>query len=294
MILSPTPQDAWLFKVLDLHPGQHVLEIGTGSGDVTGLLASLVGENGQVVSIAIHETLAHQTRRILEERRIQNVHIVQGDGFSGYPAEALYDRIVAMGSVRALPFPWLEQLAPGGVLVANLVGNLASVFLRLVRQRTAGRGIFLPVEGKRLAELHATTPFIFPEPPEELYAHPLVQEDPVTFDLPTLLANEAFLFFLQCELPHLHRYWHSSGSNATGTIHLFDLALNASLTGQTHEDSWMVRVYGDSTIWEQTERCYYRWQQRGHPRPVDFHFHMRAGKEYILYPATGEVWMVPM
>ena len=294
MILFPAPQDAWLFKALDLHPGQHVLEIGTGSGDVTALLASLVGENGQVVSIAIHETLASLTRRILEERKIQNVHIVQGDGFSCYPAEARYDRIVAMGSVRAIPFAWLEQLAPGGVLVANLVGNLASVFLRLVRQRTAGRGIFLPVERKRFAELHATTPFILPEPPEELYAHPLVQEYPVTFDLPTLLANEAFLFFLQCELPHLHRYGRSSGLNATETVQLFDPVLNASLTSQTREDNWIVRVCGDSAIWEQIERCYYRWQQRGHPRPVDFHFHMRAGKEYILYPATGEVWMVPM
>ena len=232
MILSPAPQDAWLFEALDLHPGQHVLQIGTGSGDVTTPLSSLVGENGQVVSVATLEAQAHQARRFLAERTIQNVHIVQGDGFSGYPSEAPYDRIVAMESVRTVPFAWLEQLVPGGVLVANLAGNLASVFLLLIRQRTAGRWIFLPVEGKRFGELHSATPLILPDAPEELSAHSPVQEYTVAFDLLTLLANSAFLFFLQCELSHLHRYWRGFEASNAGTVYLFDPDLHNNLSGK--------------------------------------------------------------
>jgi protein-L-isoaspartate(D-aspartate) O-methyltransferase len=294
MALSPAPKDAVLLEALDLHPGQRVLEIGTGSGDMTSLLASLVGENGLVISIEINEMSAHRVRLSLEEHGVSNVRVYHADGFPGYPSEAPYDRIIAHGSVRWIPFTWFEQLAPSGVLVGNLIGNLASVFLRLIKRHKSGHGKFLPIEGKCFVELYPETPLSTPYPPESFYTHSPVQEYAVAFDLSSLLENEAFLFFLQCELPHLQRYWRGSGSNDAHNAYLFDPILNASITAQTRDDTFIVRVYGNTAIWEQTERCYSRWQQRGHPRPVDFHFHMRAGKEYILYPATGEVWMLPM
>ncbi|HLJ34186.1 MAG TPA: hypothetical protein VKU38_11065 [Ktedonobacteraceae bacterium] len=263
MALFPAPHDAALLAALDVHPGQRVLEIGMGSADTTARIASLIGDNGLVVSLALHEEMAYLTCRSLEERGVQNVSAYRMDGVSGYPAQAPYDRIIAYGSVCKVPLTWLEQLAPGGVLVGNLSGNLASVFLRLIKGKgqTSGRGIFLPLEGHFPVALDHVTTLTSPSSPEEVLAHMPVQEYVATLDVPSLLKNEAFLFFLQCEMPQLRRYWRDSGASDARNILLFDPVLNASFSSETRDDTCIVRVSGDPALWEQIERCYYRWQQ---------------------------------
>jgi len=91
-----------------------VLEIGTGSGYQTMILALLAR---QVVSIEQHEGLAASARRRLEDFAVDNVKIVTGDGTLGYPDDAPYDRILVTAGAPRVPQALLDQLADPGRLI---------------------------------------------------------------------------------------------------------------------------------------------------------------------------------
>lgn len=108
---------ALMTELLNLSGHERVLEIGTGSGYQTAILAQLAAE---VVSIERHAELSAQAQRVLAELGYSNVQLVVGDGTLGWPARAPYDRIlVAAGAPTVPPALW-EQLAEGGILVIPL------------------------------------------------------------------------------------------------------------------------------------------------------------------------------
>src|SRR5207245_655059 len=79
-----------MLAALELAPTDKVLEVGTGSGYVTALLAELAA---QVISVERHATLAAEAQRTLDALGYRNVKVVVGDGTQGFPAEAPYDAI---------------------------------------------------------------------------------------------------------------------------------------------------------------------------------------------------------
>src|SRR5688572_23981408 len=85
---------AVMTAALALHGGERVLEIGTGSGYQTAILADLVGPRGFVVSIERHATLAGGAAAILVDLGYANATVHVGDGSTGWPAGAPYDRII--------------------------------------------------------------------------------------------------------------------------------------------------------------------------------------------------------
>jgi protein-L-isoaspartate(D-aspartate) O-methyltransferase len=92
-----------------------VLEIGTGCGYQTAVLAPLVSYVYSVERIA---ALLERARSRLKELGIRNVHLRHGDGFQGWAAHAPYDAILMAAAPLALPAVLFEQLAPGGRLIA--------------------------------------------------------------------------------------------------------------------------------------------------------------------------------
>lgn len=95
-------------------PTDRALEVGTGYGFQTALLAHLVGE---VVSIERFEALAAASRSNLEGGGIENARVIVGDGWKGVPDHAPYDVIVVSAAASEVPAPLEEQLAEGGRLV---------------------------------------------------------------------------------------------------------------------------------------------------------------------------------
>lgn len=110
-------------------PLRRVLEIGTGSGYQTAVLAALVPE---VVSIERIAALAARARRVLRELGVRNVALVVGDGSLGLPGKGPYDGILLTAAAACLPAALFEQLADGGRLIAP-VGARDQVLRRFTR-----------------------------------------------------------------------------------------------------------------------------------------------------------------
>lgn len=100
---------------LDVRPGQRVLEIGTGTGWNAALLAHRLGA-GNVVTVEVDGAVASGARESLDRFGIP-VEVVHGDGFLGYADRAPYDRVIATCGLRRIPFTWVEQSSPGGVIL---------------------------------------------------------------------------------------------------------------------------------------------------------------------------------
>jgi protein-L-isoaspartate(D-aspartate) O-methyltransferase len=126
--------EARALQALALRKSDRVLEIGTGSGYLTALLAHRAA---QVRSVEINAALAAFGRANIERHGVNNVTLETGDGARGRAAGAPYDVIVLTGSVPVLPQAILEQLAPGGRLFA-VVGEAPIMTAQLVTSVTPG------------------------------------------------------------------------------------------------------------------------------------------------------------
>lgn len=105
---------ALMTDLLNPLPEQRVLEVGTGSGYQTAILARLAGK---VFSIEILTSLADQAQQRLAELGVSNVTLKTGDGYLGWPEEAPFDGILVTAAADHVPEPLLQQLKSGGRLV---------------------------------------------------------------------------------------------------------------------------------------------------------------------------------
>ena len=105
---------AVMTDLLDLHPSDIVLEVGTGLGYQTAVLAQLAQ---RVYSVELIEELAVQARRRLARQGYDNIEIRVGNGCTGWPEQAPFDKIIVTAAPELIPAALLDQLAPGGRLV---------------------------------------------------------------------------------------------------------------------------------------------------------------------------------
>ena len=108
---------AYMTERLNVRAQHRVLEVGTGSGYQAAVLSRLARE---VVSIERYRTLAEAARERLAALGYANVEIVVGDGFTGVPSRAPFDRITVTAAAATVPQQLVEQLADDGVMVLPL------------------------------------------------------------------------------------------------------------------------------------------------------------------------------
>jgi protein-L-isoaspartate(D-aspartate) O-methyltransferase len=142
---------AVMTEALALQPTDSVLEIGTGSGYQTAVLAFL---SRFVYSVELLPVLADKARNTLASLAIENVKIVSADGTLGLPEHAPFDAVLVTAGTPSIPPPLLEQLGMGGRLVAP-TGDRYVQTLELQTRTEAGYDIkdlfsvvFVPLIGK--------------------------------------------------------------------------------------------------------------------------------------------------
>ncbi|TWT06694.1 protein-L-isoaspartate(D-aspartate) O-methyltransferase [Planococcus sp. CPCC 101016] len=137
---------------LDLQPELKVLELGTGSGFQTALLAAF---SGSVFTIERIGELHHRAKERLAQMDFRNIHFKLGDGSEGWPEHAPFDRIMVTAAASEVPKELLEQLGEDGKMVIP-VGNAFSQELRLIEKDASGKiyttllneVLFVPLKGK--------------------------------------------------------------------------------------------------------------------------------------------------
>ena len=128
-MLTPS-LEAKLLQALKLQPHETVLEIGTGSGYFTALLAKLCRH---VYSVEIHANLSRQAKEKLSLLHVHNVTLETGNAANGWSTHAPYDVIVASGSFPSLPKELPKQLCIGGRLLA-IIGEKPAMEVTLLER----------------------------------------------------------------------------------------------------------------------------------------------------------------
>lgn len=119
---------AAMLRLLEVHPGHRVLDLGSGSGWTTALLAHLVGPDGHVLGVERVPELVMRSREALADLDLPWAVVRPAEeGVLGAPGEAPFDRILVSAEARSLPEALLDQLADGGVLVLPVAGEMTRV-----------------------------------------------------------------------------------------------------------------------------------------------------------------------
>lgn len=143
---------AIMTELLELKGHEKVLEIGTGSGYQTAILAELAKE---IYSIERIEQLAERAKNILNSLFYKNIHIKIGDGTLGWEEESPFDRILITAGTPQMPQPLIDQLSDeGGIAVAPVGDRFSQVLLKVIKTKgklekeTYTPCVFVPLIGK--------------------------------------------------------------------------------------------------------------------------------------------------
>jgi protein-L-isoaspartate(D-aspartate) O-methyltransferase len=141
---------ARMAELLDVRPGDRVLDVGTGSGYHAAILAVL---GGRVWSVERHPELSAAAARALAAAGVRGVELVVADGSDGLPAHGPYDAVnIAAATPQDDLAPFEAQLAPGGRLIAPVVGRRRRQRL-LLAERGPGGVVRTPLDEVRFVPL---------------------------------------------------------------------------------------------------------------------------------------------
>ncbi len=141
---------AYMTEQLQVMSESRVLEIGTGCGYQTAILAELARE---VISLEIVPELAESSQKLLNQMGYKNITIHHTDGRKGWPAQAPYDRIITTAAATSIPSELVAQLAPGGRMIIPVGTNTFNQKLELVSKDQAGQVQQIPLLAVRFVPL---------------------------------------------------------------------------------------------------------------------------------------------
>lgn len=269
---------------LDVHSGQRVLEIGTGTGWNAALLAYRVG-GGNVVSVEVDPAVSDAARRSLRNAGYDSVNAVAGDGLSGYPPGAPFDRVIATCGLRSGVFAWVRQTVPGGVIVVpwGTYYSYAEATARLVvaPDGMSASGHFTrPVNFMRMRSQR----LVRPEHSGYVPAHGTGGADRTTTAvteaefLTGSLDVEAFavgLLVANCTRTPDRK---QDGRRPVWFYSLTDMSW-AVVIFREGRDTATVYQSGPRRLWDEVEAAFRWWQQQGRPGFDRFGLTVTAGRQ---------------
>ncbi|MEU5424351.1 ATP-grasp peptide maturase system methyltransferase [Streptomyces olivoreticuli] len=249
-----------MIEALDAQEGQSVLEIGTGTGYSTALMCHRLGEDN-ITTVEVDPEVAARADAALEKSGY-STWTVTGDGLLGHPHRAPYDRVIATCAVHRIPYTWVRQAKPGGIILAT-VGfwsygtGLAKVTVNgdgTAEGRIIGRSSFMPARSQAVAPLAG-----------DLSARAAYADtERRTVVVPQLLEEWMPAFLAQLAAPgvQLTRVVADGGGQR---VYLFDTHRESFAALADDGDGWVVRQGGPVALWDDIERALVAWQGARRP-----------------------------
>jgi len=289
---------AGMLEALDTHEGMRVLEIGTGTGYNAALMSHRLGEVN-VVSVDIDPDLVHQAEQRLAELGHRPT-LVTGDGAAGAAEHGPFDRIIATAAVPEIPLAWIEQLAPGGTILANLRGDLAGGTLCLLAKHGADDeviGPILPIGGHfmwlrpELEDPHRPHEHT-PVPRRGTTSRTTTRDDPTAIRVD----DEGFRFLLQLQL-HGARSLHpgqafdpsTRDERAAVIVTAADGSRADAFTRPEPDGTHRVIQSGPRRIWDTVETTHRLFDDLGRPTPDAFGVVANDSTQFVWF-GDDDAW----
>lgn len=281
---------ARMLEALDVRDGDRVLEIGAGTGYNVALLCHRLGSHN-VVSIDIDPALVAAAKSRLAGLGHHPTLLV-GDGTTGAAQCGPYDRIIATAAVPIIPLPWIEQLRPGGKILANLRGEVAGGTVCLLTKEADNEviGPVLSIGGHFMwLRPQADSPLRAPEPPRTRSSRNAARTS-TALDPSMLVSNDSFRFLLQLQLYGARSFCHTrvydprTRATCDGVIiDGSDLSHAEVITSPEVGNRRPVIQVGPRRLWDSVEAAYQLWCHLGRPDPGRF--------GVVANPTTQFVWL---
>ncbi|MGH3934370.1 MAG: methyltransferase domain-containing protein [Pseudonocardiaceae bacterium] len=276
---------AVMLQALDVHDGQQVLEIGTGTGYNAALLAHRLGAH-HVTSVEIDPAVAATARHVLDRAGYGGITVVTADGAQGFPPHAPYDRVLSTASCERVPYPWVTQTVLGGKVLtpwsnSYYPGGLLSLtvapdgtatgrivdrtwFMQLRDQRVPQGSVADIVQGDYHGEKSTTT-----IGPYELAGH------------------RGAMLAIGLRVPHCrHKYFPYDPDDGAGELWFLDpwsgsWASHFHFTPDCSDDEFSVRQRGPRRLWDEVRDAHTWWINQGRPDEQDWTFIVHADGQSI-------------
>ncbi len=274
---------ARMLEALEVTAGTRVLEIGTATGYNAALLCARLGAE-YVTTVEVDAVLAEQGRTSLRAAGWKPT-VVCGDGARGVPSEAPFDRVLATVAAKQIPYAWVDQTRPGGMIVAPW-GNdfMTTVLLRLeVRQdgvatgRPTGDAPFMWLRDQRTAK-GLWSDFIDFDAP--------VRTSRTGVDPHVVVERGSGVeFTVGATVPRLCRAWFDAEDDSgEATLWLYDTKGSwASVDYAPRVDGHRVEQAGPRSLWDEVEVAVAWWFRAGRPDRERFGL--------TVAPSGQQVWL---
>lgn len=253
---------ALMLEALDVHDGQRVLEIGTGTGYNAALLSHRLGGDA-VTTIDIDPTLITGVRNRLSATGYTPT-VTVGDALTGFPANAPYDRIIATVSVPEVPYSWVQQTKPGGKILTHFYRTFDAGGLLLATVDDSGRvahGTFLPDYGSFMPLRSIIRPDGLALLQQALRS-PAGNERTTTLSADVLYGND-FILFAALHVNAL-LWWFTP--DATSTTQTWLLHPDGSWAYQQPlNGEFRIEQGGPRYLWDELEAAHNKWSAAGCP-----------------------------
>jgi len=274
---------AGMLAVLDVQVGMSVLEIGTGSGYNAALLATRLGAS-RVTTIEVDPGLANQAREALCAAGFGAVTVIAGDGVLGHPPRAPYERVMSTAAVTEVPYSWVAQTQPGGLVLTPWAtpyypGGLLSLTVDgagIARGGIAGDVSFMWLRGQRPPPTYTASIDTSAGTPSStrLPAHDVAGIPGAAFAISLKVAGCALI--------------HRPMRRGSGVLWFVDPSSGAwaSMSYSDDASTGEVRQAGPRRLWDEIEVAHQWWSEVGKPSLDAWRFTVTPSGQRIE-PATA-------
>ncbi|MEU6895926.1 ATP-grasp peptide maturase system methyltransferase [Streptomyces sp. NPDC046557] len=279
-----------MIEELGVEDGHRVLEIGTGTGYSTALMCHRLGEDN-VTTIEVDPEVAARADAALEAIGY-STWTVTGDALLGLPCRAPYDRVIATCGVRRIPYTWVRQTRPGGVILATVGSLLTGTGLAKVTVNDDGTadGRFVAHANFMQARSQAVTAIAgdlssrvaYPDTERRALIAPTDLDEPMP----------AFLAHLEAPTAQVLRVGAGDGG---ALVYLFDPDREAFAELVQSGGDWVVRQGGPVALWDDIEGALCRWRDAGRPAIAEVQLRVtERSHTYWIGDSSALCWQHPL